>query len=94
LFAIPVATFGGVDRWSEDLTEVVAGAHVYPADPIGLGSTLMLFCPKHHYFTNSTIRHVHFKSKRRALITFKLFFCSVGIFIPFFCCFYFELVIL
>jgi hypothetical protein len=36
LFAIPVATFGGVDRWSEDLMEVVAGAHVYPADPIGV----------------------------------------------------------
>jgi hypothetical protein len=36
LFAIPVATFGGVDRWSEDLMEVVAVAHVYPADPIGV----------------------------------------------------------
>jgi hypothetical protein len=28
LFAIPVATFGGVDRGSE--VDVVAGAHVYP----------------------------------------------------------------
>jgi hypothetical protein len=34
LFAIPVATFGGVDRGSD--VEVVAGAHVYPADPIGV----------------------------------------------------------
>ena len=34
LFAIPVATFGGVDRGSE--VEVVTGAHVYPADPIGV----------------------------------------------------------
>jgi hypothetical protein len=32
--AIPVATFGGVDRGSE--VEVVVGAHVYPADPIGV----------------------------------------------------------
>ena len=32
--AIPVVTFGGVDRGSE--VEVVAGAHVYPADPIGV----------------------------------------------------------
>ena len=36
LFAIPVATFVGVDRWFEDLMEVVAGAHVYPADSIGV----------------------------------------------------------
>jgi hypothetical protein len=28
------ATFGGVDRGSE--VEVIAGAHVYPADPIGV----------------------------------------------------------
>jgi hypothetical protein len=28
MLAIPVATFGGVDRGSE--VEVVAGAHVYP----------------------------------------------------------------
>ena len=34
LFAIPVATFGGVDQGSE--VEVVAGAHVYPADPRGV----------------------------------------------------------
>jgi hypothetical protein len=34
LFAIPVAAFGGVDRGSE--VEVVAGAHVYPADTIGV----------------------------------------------------------
>jgi hypothetical protein len=34
LFAIPVAAFGGVDRGFE--VEVVAGAHVYPADPIGV----------------------------------------------------------
>jgi hypothetical protein len=34
LFAIPVATFGGVDRGSE--VEVVTGTHVYPADPIGV----------------------------------------------------------
>ena len=34
LFAIPVAAFGGVDRGSE--VEVVAGAHVDPADPIGI----------------------------------------------------------
>jgi len=34
LFAIPVATFGGVDRWSE--VKVVAGAPVYPVDPIGV----------------------------------------------------------
>jgi hypothetical protein len=34
LFAIPVATFGGVDRGSE--LEAVAGAHVYSADPIGV----------------------------------------------------------
>jgi hypothetical protein len=34
LFAIPVATFGGVDRWSE--VKVVAGALVYPVDPIGV----------------------------------------------------------
>jgi hypothetical protein len=34
LFAIPVATFGGVHRGSK--VEVVAGAHVYPADPIGV----------------------------------------------------------
>jgi hypothetical protein len=34
LFAILVATFGGVDGRSEE--EVVAGAHVYPADPIGV----------------------------------------------------------
>ena len=31
LFAIPVATFGGGSGM-----EVVAGAHVYPADPIGI----------------------------------------------------------
>jgi hypothetical protein len=37
LFAIPVATFGGVDREFE--VEVVAGAH----DLEGHGSTLMLF---------------------------------------------------
>jgi hypothetical protein len=29
-----VTTFGGVDRGSE--VKVVAGAHVYPADPIGV----------------------------------------------------------
>ena len=34
LFAIPVATFGGVDRGSE--VEVVADAYVYLADPIGV----------------------------------------------------------
>jgi hypothetical protein len=32
LFTIPVATFGGIDRGYE--VEVVAGAHVYPTDPI------------------------------------------------------------
>ena len=32
LFAIPVATFGRVDRGSE--VEVDAGAHVYPNGPI------------------------------------------------------------
>jgi hypothetical protein len=31
---LPVATFGGIDRGSE--VEVVTGAHVYPADPIGV----------------------------------------------------------
>jgi hypothetical protein len=34
LFAISVATFEGVDRGSE--VEIVAGGHVYPADPIGV----------------------------------------------------------
>jgi hypothetical protein len=34
LFSIPVAKFGGVDRGSEVV--VVAGAHVYPAHPIGV----------------------------------------------------------
>jgi len=33
-FTIPVATFGGVDRGSE--VKLVASAHVYPADPIGV----------------------------------------------------------
>jgi hypothetical protein len=54
LFAIPVATFGRVDRRSE--VEVDAGAYVYPNGPKGIqsagfksgdleghGSTLMLF---------------------------------------------------
>ena len=36
LFAIPVATFGGVNGWSEDLMEAAAGGHVYRADPIGV----------------------------------------------------------
>ena len=34
LFAILVATLGGIDPGSE--VEIVAGAHVYPADPIGV----------------------------------------------------------
>jgi hypothetical protein len=54
LFAIPVATFDGVDRWSEDLMEVVAGAHVYPADPIGLGSRLMLL-----YLRNFDLKYMY-----------------------------------
>ena len=33
LFAITVATFGRIDRWSE--VEVDAGAHVYPNGPTG-----------------------------------------------------------
>jgi hypothetical protein len=41
LFPIPVATFGGVDRGSE--VEIVAGAHVYSADPIGVQCDSSLF---------------------------------------------------
>jgi len=36
LFAIPVATFGRVDRESE--VEVDAGAHIYPIGPKGIQS--------------------------------------------------------
>jgi hypothetical protein len=37
LFAIPVATLGGIDPGFE--VEIVAGAHVYPADSIGVHGT-------------------------------------------------------